>query len=166
MINSSVIISGEASETDSDDEISPRFSRNAMNTSIQGEIITGEDSESDDENAGSISSAASALTQPERDMDKTEALPEINRNESLLHRKLKECNHHLYSDLEMFCQTIISQAGKNLSTIDQQLLKSQITLQTAVPSLRSLNINSALLKERLQSILSSKFISNIKTKSQ
>jgi len=164
MINSSVIISGEASETDSDEDMSPQVS--GMITSIQGAVITGEDSESDDENGGSISSAASALAQPSNDSLKNESGPQANRTESLLHKKLRECNNQLYTDVESFCQNIISQAGKNVSAIDQQLLKSQITLQTAVTSLRSLNISSALLKDKLQSILSSKFIPNININSQ
>ncbi|KAK4882371.1 hypothetical protein RN001_005690 [Aquatica leii] len=159
MINSSVIISGEASETDSDEDNNHNV--NDMPTSIQAAIITGEDSESDDENQGSISSAVSVLTQTKSEEAKKE-VSESDMNKSLLHKKLKECNNQMYTDLESFCQNMINQAGKNLSTIDQQLMKSQNTLQTAVTSLRSLHINSAAIKDRLQNIISSKFLTNIK----
>ncbi|KAF5301016.1 hypothetical protein FQR65_LT08999 [Abscondita terminalis] len=159
MINSSVIINGEASETDSDEDNDPIVTD--MPNAIQAAIITGEDSESDDENQASISSAVSVLTQAKVDETKKEQ-PESEIHRSLLHRKLRECNNQMYTDLESFCQNIMSQAGKNLSAIDQQLLKSQNTLQTAVTSLRSLQANSTMIKDRLQTIISSKFLTNIK----
>ncbi|KAK5649697.1 hypothetical protein RI129_000726 [Pyrocoelia pectoralis] len=156
MINSSVIISGEASETDSDED-NCKVPDKIMTTSIQAAIVTGEDSESDDENQGSISSAVSVLTQETVKSDR-----EHHKNDSLLHKKLRECNDQLCIDLNMFSQNVISQAGKNLTAIDQELLKSQNTLQTAVTSLRSLHLNSVMIKEKLQTVLSSKFLSNIK----
>ncbi|KAF5295310.1 hypothetical protein FQA39_LY13175 [Lamprigera yunnana] len=113
------------------------------------------------DNEGSVSSAVSVLTQETKEAAKKET-PEPNTHKSLLHRKLRECNNQMYTDMESFCHNIISQAEKNLTTIDQQLLKSQNTLQTAVTSLRSLHVNSSMIRDRLQNILSSKFLTNIK----
>lgn len=159
MINSSVIISGEASETDSDED-NCKVTDKTMTTSIQAAIVTGEDSESDDENQGSISSAVSVLTQSTQEAIKSDR--EHHKNDSLLHKKLRECNDQLCINLNMFSQSVISQAGKSLTAIDQELLKSQNTLQTAVTSLRSLHLNSVMIKEKLQTVLTSKFLSNIK----
>ena len=64
--------------------------------------------------------------------------------------------------MEGFCQNVIGEAGKNLTSIDQQLIKSQLTLQNAVTSLKSLGANSLAIKNKLQSLLSSQFIPNIK----
>lgn len=74
-----------------------------------------------------------------------------------------DCNNQLHTGIQSFCQNLISQAEKNLQNIDQQLLKSQNTLQSAVSSLRTISINSAILKDKLQYVVSAKFISNIKT---
>lgn len=160
MINSSVIISGEASETDSDDD-NCKVKDMTTSTSIQAAIVTGEDSESDNENQGSVASAVSVLTQSAQEFTKS-GLGDSHKNDSLLHKKLRECNDQLCTDLNAFSQSVITQAGKNLTAIDQELLKSQNTLQTAVTSLRALHLNSAMIKEKLQTIFSSKFLSNIK----
>jgi hypothetical protein len=75
---------------------------------------------------------------------------------------LGECNGKLHQDVQSFCQNIVGEAGKNLASIDQQLIKSQLTLQNAVTSLKSLSANSLAIKNKLQSLLSAQFIPNIK----
>ncbi|XP_063912176.1 biogenesis of lysosome-related organelles complex 1 subunit 3 [Zophobas morio] len=154
-MNKPTIISGEASETDSEDD-TPRKEPLKITAPIQGAAITGEDSESENENDASICSAVSALHEASSRKEN------CDKSDSLLHQKLRECNGKLHQDVEGFCQNVIGEAGKNLTSIDQQLIKSQLTLQNAVTSLKSLGANSLAIKNKLQSLLSSQFIPNIK----
>ncbi|XP_044257770.1 biogenesis of lysosome-related organelles complex 1 subunit 3 [Tribolium madens] len=156
-MNKPVIISGEASETDSEDE-APKKEPLIVTAPIQGAVITGEDSESENENDASICSAVSALNEVSSPIKKENC----DKYDSLLHQKLRECNGKLHHDIECFCQNVIGENGKNLISIDQQLIKSQLTLQNAVTSLKSLGANSLSIKNKLHSLLSAQFIPNIK----
>ncbi|KAJ8961734.1 hypothetical protein NQ318_021334 [Aromia moschata] len=151
-----VIISGEASETDSEDEFCLKTS-NLMTQSVQGAVITGEDSESENENDASIASAISALHQSNVEEKRLD-----EKYDSLFHQKLREYNMRLHNNVESFCQNNINEAEKNLNGIDQHLLRSQLTLQGAATSLKSLSINSLTIKSKLHSLLSGKFLPNVK----
>ncbi|CAG9769617.1 unnamed protein product [Ceutorhynchus assimilis] len=157
-MNNSLVISGEASETESEDEVHPRIQFD-MAQSIQGAVILGEDSESDNENEGSIASAVSALQLLEEGSDANANVD----HDSLFQQQLRESNTSLYNNIETFIQTTVDEAGKNLNALEHQLLKSQITLQGAVTSLKTLSVNSLTLKNKLHSLLSSKFLNNINT---
>ncbi|XP_074041028.1 biogenesis of lysosome-related organelles complex 1, subunit 3 isoform X2 [Leptinotarsa decemlineata] len=115
-----VIISGEASETDSEEDFNPKMVHD-VTKSVQGAIITGEDSESEN----------------------------------------GKQNSQLHNDIENLCQSTVNKARKNLNDIDQQLLRSQFTVQNAVTSLKSLSVNSLTLKSKLHSLLSANFLSNV-----
>ncbi|XP_018570246.1 biogenesis of lysosome-related organelles complex 1 subunit 3 [Anoplophora glabripennis] len=153
-----VVISGEASETDSEDELNTKTLKNVMMQSVQGAMITGEDSESEYENDASIASAVSALNQSNFENKNHEE----SKYDSLFHQKLKEYNARFHNNLEGFTQNTVNEAGRKLNTIDQQLLRSQLTLQNAVTSLKSLSINSLTVKSKLHSLLSAKFLPNVK----
>ncbi|RZC41790.1 biogenesis of lysosome-related organelles complex 1 subunit 3 [Asbolus verrucosus] len=159
-MNKPIIISGEASETESEDE-APKNAPLALTSSIQGAVVTGEDSESENENDASICSAVSALNET-HSVDNAFKRDHCDKYDSLLHQKLRECNGKLHHDIECFCQNIVGEAGKSLTSIDQHLIKSQLTLQNAVTSLKSLSANSLAIKNKLQSLLSAQFIPNIK----
>ncbi|KAJ8973027.1 hypothetical protein NQ317_012632 [Molorchus minor] len=149
-----LIVSGEASETDSEEEFN--LPPQNMTQSVQGAAIAGEDSESENENDASICSAVSALQQTEVD-DK-----QFNETyDSLFHQKLRECNMRLHSNLETFCQNTINEADRNLNMIDQQLLRSQLTLQNAATSLKSLSVNSLTIASKIHFLLSAKFLPNV-----
>ncbi|XP_017774504.1 PREDICTED: uncharacterized protein LOC108561045 isoform X3 [Nicrophorus vespilloides] len=126
-MESKLVVRGEASETESEDEpinITESLSVQAtMANSRKGEVITGEDSESDSET--------------------------------------EDDNKQLYRDLDGFTTETITKARDVLNTAEQELIKSQITLQGALTALRGLNHNSAAIKNKLRDILSSNFISNI-----
>ncbi|XP_072379327.1 uncharacterized protein Blos3 isoform X4 [Diabrotica undecimpunctata] len=82
-MNKSVVITGEASETDSEGEDEVHSNTlNSMTKTVQGAVITGEDSESDTEIDSSVASVTSALNQKE--------LLEVNATKfnSLFHQKL------------------------------------------------------------------------------
>ncbi|XP_023012793.1 biogenesis of lysosome-related organelles complex 1, subunit 3 isoform X1 [Leptinotarsa decemlineata] len=150
-----VIISGEASETDSEEDFNPKMVHD-VTKSVQGAIITGEDSESENE-FDSVASAISALNQaPQSDRSK-----EKSPTDSLFHQKLRKQNSQLHNDIENLCQSTVNKARKNLNDIDQQLLRSQFTVQNAVTSLKSLSVNSLTLKSKLHSLLSANFLSNV-----
>ncbi|XP_025829917.1 biogenesis of lysosome-related organelles complex 1 subunit 3 [Agrilus planipennis] len=155
----SVVVSGEASETDSEDNNILDSSPVQHTTSyVQGAIIAGEDSESQDEQEESSPDHGSTPSDVRKHLTK-----EIDQSDSLLHRKLRECNNNFYQDLELLCISNINMAAKDLSVVDQHLLRSQITLQSAITSLKVLNNNSINLKEKLNSIVSLNFLSTVKT---
>lgn len=67
----------------------------------------------------------------------------------------------MHQDIDGYIQNIIGEAEKNLNLIDQQLIKSQVTIQSAVTSLKSITLNSLAIKNKLQNLLSAQFIPNI-----
>ncbi|XP_048526596.1 uncharacterized protein LOC125505862 [Dendroctonus ponderosae] len=148
------IISGEASETESEDESMPSIHLD-LTKSIQGAVILGENSESDNDNEGSIASAISAIHF--NDCDSSSCID----HDSLFQQKLCESNTSLYNTLESLFQSTIGEAEKTLGSVEHQLLKSQITLQGAVTSLKTLSVNSLTLKNKFHSLLSSNFLPNI-----
>lgn len=151
-----LIISGEASETDSEDESAPPLQLD-MSKSIQGAVVLGEDSESDTDNDNaSIASAVSALQLLDSDTSNANI-----DHDSLFQQRLRDLNTTLHNNIESLIQTTADEAERNVSNLEHQLLKSQITLQGAVSSLKSLSINSLTLKNKLHSMLSSKFLPNI-----
>ncbi|KAG5891471.1 hypothetical protein JTB14_004414 [Gonioctena quinquepunctata] len=151
-MNKPVIICGEASETDSEDDSNLNLN-NAMTKSVQGAIITGEDSESENDIETTTASTVSAWKQMPQEKNDT--------YNSLFHQKLRECNGQLHNDIQHICQNTLNDANRNLNMIEQQLLRSQLTMQNAVTSLKTLSINSLTIKSKLHSLLSSNFLSNI-----
>lgn len=65
--------------------------------------------------------------------------------------------------MDSFAENTVNEIRKTLSSVDQQLLQSQVVLQSAVTSLRQLSTNSSNIKNKLHSILTSKFLPNIVT---
>ncbi|CAH1101861.1 unnamed protein product [Psylliodes chrysocephalus] len=153
-MNTSVVVTGEAPETDSEEEGGNNLV-NAMTKSVQGAVITGEDSESDTEIEVSVASATSALNHEEL-LDSNN----IKYN-SLFHQKLREHNEQLNNSVDNICQSTVNEANKHLNVIEQQLLRSQMTMQNAVASLKTLSINSLSIKSKLHSLLSSNFLANV-----
>ena len=74
---------------------------------------------------------------------------------------LGESNLAWHNNLQSFVQSTIDEAGKKFNSIEQQLLKSQVTLQGAITSLKTLSVNSLTLKNKLYSLLSAKFLANV-----
>ncbi|KAK9743508.1 Biogenesis of lysosome-related organelles complex 1 subunit 3 [Popillia japonica] len=150
-----VIVSGEASETDSEEEAQIPEVAQEKHVTVHGAVILGEDSESEQEmeSRASVEEATpTASNQPRA--DKT--------YNSLLHKKLKECNLKLRWDLEAFTQSTINEASKTLETLEKELIQSQLTLQSAISSLQTLNANSNKINRKLHSVVSSSFLSNVK----
>lgn len=162
----SVIVSGEASETDSDNE-APSSIPSPAKSAIHGEVIKGEDSESEEEQA-SVTSAFAALgpiiSTP---ISARKIEPNYYENDSkydtLLHKKLFECNRYLHEQISQFSQYNMTDAAKSLTDVEQQLLQSQLTLEGAITSLRCLNVNSIAIRNKLKHVLEGDFLNTIKT---
>ncbi|KAK3931785.1 Biogenesis of lysosome-related organelles complex 1 subunit 3 [Frankliniella fusca] len=111
---------------------------------------------------GSVSSAASAfsLLSPLK-----ESLPSVSKEDakygSLLHKKLRERNSSLRRSVEDFIHSSVGTAARDLNSIDQHLLKSQVTLQEAATSLRILQSNLSHIHSKLSSITSSTYLPSI-----
>ncbi|CAG9853800.1 unnamed protein product [Phyllotreta striolata] len=155
-MNKSIVVTGEASETDSEDEFKDVTLNSSMTKSVQGAVIPGEDSESDNEIDASVASATSALTQCQFVANND---PKFD---SLFHLKLRECNEHLHSNIENVCQSTINDAARHLSVIDQHLVRSETNVENSVTAVKSLSISSLNIKSKLHSLLSSNFLANLK----
>ncbi|GJQ74396.1 hypothetical protein Trydic_g21269 [Trypoxylus dichotomus] len=150
-----VIVSGEAPETDSEDEAPIPTGTAEKHVTIHGAAVLGEDSESEHE-------SESKETAVEATTSSTYQSRENKTCNSLLHRKLKECNLKLRWDLEVFTQSNINEASKTLETLEKELINSQLTVQAAISSLQALNANSNKINRKLQSVISSSFLGNVK----
>ncbi|KAK1117879.1 hypothetical protein K0M31_015549 [Melipona bicolor] len=161
-----VVVSGEASESD-DDATSIvtgtgfPFVRAA---NYCGTIISGEAPESDDDGTSisSVSGAVDAMTCiPEMKIPKSKKCS-IKYN-SLLHKKLHECNETLDKDIIQLIDGTIGNATQELSTVNKQLLRSELILQEAVSQLRSACNRSKDTSNVLSQLIDGNIISSIKT---
>lgn len=167
------IVPGEAPESD-DEEIGG----GARTTGLQGTAVMGEapessSSEADDadgderlDSVQSVSSAASVLSllspikDPLKDSSLSNSKDETKYN-SLLHKKLRERNASLRRSVEDYIHQSVGTAARDLNSIDQHLLKSQVTLQEAATSLRILQSNLSHIHSKLSSITSSTYLPSI-----
>ncbi|XP_059621613.1 biogenesis of lysosome-related organelles complex 1 subunit 3 [Phlebotomus argentipes] len=80
---------------------------------------------------------------------------------SILHRKLYERNELLWRHMHCFVQTTLLGASKQIIAADQQLLKSQIILQSVATAVKKLNSASTQVLERVRDIATSNFLPQI-----
>ncbi|XP_033211010.1 biogenesis of lysosome-related organelles complex 1 subunit 3 [Belonocnema kinseyi] len=168
MDSKAVVISGEASE--SDDECvnvntGTRFSALLENNAC-GTIISGEAQESDDDEGSlsSLSGAIDATVCPSY----TEAKVSKSRKDyvkynSLLHYKLYECNMALDNNVQRTIQGTITAGIQELSTINRQLLKSELILQEAACQLRNASNRTANASNSLLQVMDFNFLHSIKS---
>ncbi|KAJ6636346.1 Biogenesis of lysosome-related organelles complex 1 subunit 3 [Pseudolycoriella hygida] len=78
--------------------------------------------------------------------------------ESLLHKKLCECNLSLWNSLNSFIQSTVSSTSKKLIATDQLLVQSQVTLQTASKTIKKINDTTVELTSKFKSIVNGNFI--------
>ncbi|XP_055714674.1 uncharacterized protein LOC129808798 [Phlebotomus papatasi] len=129
-------------------------------------VIDGEAIESDDE----IVSFSNAYLPIQTATELTEAFMASNVSSpsksdpqfsSILHRKLYERNELLWRHMYSFVQTTLVSASKQIIAADQQLLKSQIILQSVATAVKKLNTSSNQVAERLRNITTSNFLPQI-----
>ncbi|XP_033187920.1 uncharacterized protein LOC117155741 [Bombus vancouverensis nearcticus] len=161
-----VVVSGEAPESDDDSAsiVTGMGFPFIRAPNYCGTIISGEAPESDDDGTSisSISGAVDAMTcMPEVKIPKSKKCS-IKYN-SLLHKKLHECNETLDKDLIQMVDGTIGNATQELSTVNKQLLRSELILQEAVSQLRSAGNRVRDTSTALHQLIDGNFISSIKT---
>lgn len=161
-----VVVSGEAPESDDDSAsiVTGMGFPFIRASNYCGTIISGEAPESDDDGTSisSISGAVDAMTcMPEVKIPKSKKCS-IKYN-SLLHKKLHECNETLDKDLIQMVDGTIGNATQELSTVNKQLLRSELILQEAVSQLRSAGNRVRDTSNALHQLIDGNFISSIKT---
>ncbi|XP_063225248.1 uncharacterized protein LOC134532603 isoform X2 [Bacillus rossius redtenbacheri] len=166
------MVLGEASESDSEEEINATETQPVVRSSNpKGVVIAGEAAESDEEfeDGGSVSSAASvasvpALTSGSKGVGATKHArgSDVVYN-TLLHRKLRERNVSLHRNVRDFVQQTAASAERDLGVANQQLLQSQVTLQEAATTIHALRGSLLQLSAKLHDVASAPFLPNILT---
>ncbi|XP_023236469.1 biogenesis of lysosome-related organelles complex 1 subunit 3-like [Centruroides sculpturatus] len=168
------VIPGEAYESDEDVEVSHFMSPPDMRKTplfLQGIVVSGEASESDEEICSGPTSASYATGEQNFDLrcSSSESVEKMDipkfeerlRYNTLLHRKLREKNQSLHKNLiEMACQPYQS-AAKEIGSISQQLIKSQILVQEVSSTLRRLTNDLFQLEDKVQTIRSCTLLPDI-----
>ncbi|XP_076176240.1 uncharacterized protein LOC143151214 [Ptiloglossa arizonensis] len=161
-----VVVSGEAPESDDDNtNIATGFS-SMRNPNYCGTIISGEAPESDDDGTSlsSISGAVDAMVcMPYAELKIPKSKKCSIKYNSLLHKKLHECNETLDKDLMQMIEVTIGTAVQEISSVNRQLLRSELTLQEAVCQLRSTNNRIKDTSKIVQRLIDAKFLHSIKT---
>ncbi|OAD57650.1 hypothetical protein WN48_01625 [Eufriesea mexicana] len=161
-----VVVSGEAPESDDDTaSIVTGIGFPSVRTSNYcGTIISGEAPESDDDgiSISSVSGAVDAMTcMPEMKIPKSKKC--FIKYNSLLHKKLHECNETFDKDLIQMVDGTISTATQELSTVNKQLLRNELILQEAVSQLRSACYKTKDVSNALQQLIDGNFVSSVKS---
>ncbi|XP_011505639.1 PREDICTED: biogenesis of lysosome-related organelles complex 1 subunit 3 [Ceratosolen solmsi marchali] len=135
MESKAVIVSGEASESDEESinvKMGIPFPLLLASTSC-GTMIQGEAGESDDENNGeSNANYADTTTCSYKDVKAHRSERSSVKYNSLLHKKLRDCNKSLDRNIREFFDNNISNGMAQLVDTNKQLLKSQFILQDTV----------------------------------
>uniref|UniRef100_A0A6M2DQQ4 Biogenesis of lysosome-related organelles complex 1 subunit 3 n=1 Tax=Xenopsylla cheopis TaxID=163159 RepID=A0A6M2DQQ4_XENCH len=143
------IVLGEASESDNDDEIYS-YDKNKLEQSNLS-VISGEAPESDDDQAPTIFQ----IPQSDNNID------DDKKYNTLLHKKLYESNQKLRKSITDLYKTTTTNVLKRLNTSDNNLLQSQIILQSASTNLYTASENLKHIQIRLHDVLDSNFIPDI-----
>ncbi|XP_008544051.1 uncharacterized protein LOC130666267 [Microplitis mediator] len=164
MDTKAIVVPGEAPESDEEThEIPIGFTfKYIKNTS--GKIISGEATESDDDGASwsSVSAAIDATTcPPYMDIKSTSKKSSIKYN-SLLHKKLHECNESLRTDIVGLTEGTINAGIQELMGINKQLVKSELTVQEAACQLRNASARWNEASSALFQLIDANFLNTIK----
>ncbi|XP_070155927.1 biogenesis of lysosome-related organelles complex 1 subunit 3 [Polyergus mexicanus] len=164
------VISGEAPE--SDDDASSIIATGLGFPSMRapstycGTIISGEAPESDDDltSLSSISGAMDAMAcPPYTDLKIAKSKRSSIKYNSLLHKKLHECNETLDRDILQMTEGTIANSVQDLSTVNRQLLRSELVLQEAVCQLRNASSRIKDTSHALHQLINDNFLNSIKT---
>ncbi|CAL1674892.1 unnamed protein product [Lasius platythorax] len=163
------VISGEAPESDDDvSNIATGLGFPSIRTpsTYCGTIISGEAPESDDDltSLSSISGAMDAMAcPPYTDLKIQKSKRSSIKYNSLLHKKLHECNETLDRDILQMTEGTIATSVQELSTVNRQLLRSELVLQEAVCQLRNASSRIKDASDVLHQLIDDKFLNSIKT---
>ncbi|XP_054650378.1 biogenesis of lysosome-related organelles complex 1 subunit 3 [Dunckerocampus dactyliophorus] len=177
-----IVVQGEASETDSDDEIYIT-SLSAPQSSIVGAKVAGEAPETDSEDEVEKADPASALSREKttvlsrdlpplivvRDHPDIQSVVEERPSpthrpfgDTLLQQKLHESNSRLYSDVGQMLRHVYGSASKEVRSATVQLNTSQSTIISASHSIRLILDDLKAMSEKIDIITSCQILPDIK----
>ncbi|KAK0168917.1 hypothetical protein PV327_002673 [Microctonus hyperodae] len=160
-----IVIPGEAPESDEDPiDVTTGFAFK-YSTNTSGTIISGEATESDDDGVSwsSTSAVIDATACPQYlDMKVTNSKKSYIKYNSLLHKKLHECNESLRNDLLHLTDDTITTGIQELTNANKQLMKSELTVQEAACQLRNASARWKESSSALFQLIDANFLNTIK----
>lgn len=161
------VISGEAPESDDDlASIATGMEFPALKSpNYRGTIISGEAPESDDDETSlsSVSGAIDAMACAPYAISKVPKSKRCSvKYNSLLHKKLRDCNKTLDSDLLQTAEGTVNAAVQELSLVNRQLLKSELILQEVVCQLQSASKRAKSTTEILDQLIDANFLHSVR----
>ncbi|XP_068612794.1 biogenesis of lysosome-related organelles complex 1 subunit 3-like [Brachionichthys hirsutus] len=181
-----IVVQGEASETDSDDEVY-LTSMSAPQTTAVGAKVPGEASETDSEGeevqadqATTPSQQGSRILKRDlpplivvRDRPDIESIVEDRaspgrrlHDETLLQQKLQESNSRLYNDVGQTVRQVYSNATKEVHSATAQLNASQSAIINASHSIRLILDDLKAVSEKIDIITSCQILPDININNQ
>ncbi|XP_042342908.1 biogenesis of lysosome-related organelles complex 1 subunit 3 [Plectropomus leopardus] len=180
-----IVVQGEASETDSDDEVYIT-SMSAPQTATVGAKVPGEASEtdSDDEEeadrASSVSQESAQILRRDlpplivvRDHPDIQSIVEDRpspthrpQGETLLQQKLQESNSRLYSDVGQTLRQVYGSASREVQSATAQLNASQSAIINASHSIRLILDDLKAVSEKIDIITSCQILPDINISNQ
>ncbi|XP_017294580.1 biogenesis of lysosome-related organelles complex 1 subunit 3 [Kryptolebias marmoratus] len=179
----SIVVQGEASETDSDDEVYITSLSPQQTATTVGAKVPGEASETDSEedpvqtgraSAGSQDGAAQILRRDlpplivVRDHPDVQSIVEDRpspshrpHGETLLQQKLQESNSRLYADVGQMLKQVYGSASKEVHSVTSQLNASQNAIITASHSIRLILEDLKAVSEKIDIITSCQILPDI-----
>ncbi|KAG8198594.1 hypothetical protein JTE90_026492 [Oedothorax gibbosus] len=167
--NSGASTSSYAEVEDSEDKLKMAFSSDYKESQAttripHGIVISGEASESDEEidthqtlpQSGSDFSISEAWGRSSVEADK-DSSKDVQYN-SLLHKKLREKNGMLRKDLVEFVTQPYESASKEIHTISQQLIKSQLLVQDLRNTIRRLTNDLFEMEDKMEALRTGSFL--------
>ncbi|XP_008289181.1 biogenesis of lysosome-related organelles complex 1 subunit 3 [Stegastes partitus] len=176
-----IVVQGEASETDSDDEVYIT-SLTAAQTVTAGAKVPGEASETDSEGETDEAARSSAVRQESAQILKRDLPPLIvvrdhpdiqsivedrpspshkPQGDTLLQQKLQESNSRLYSDVGLMVRQVYGNASKEVRTATSQLNASQTAIINASHSIRLILDDLKAVSEKIDIITSCQILPDI-----
>uniref|UniRef100_A0A3Q2YH60 Biogenesis of lysosome-related organelles complex 1 subunit 3 n=2 Tax=Hippocampus comes TaxID=109280 RepID=A0A3Q2YH60_HIPCM len=177
-----IVVQGEASETDSDDEVYIT-SLPAPQTAIAGAKVQGEASETESEDEGETAHRGSALSHESAQILKRDLPPLIvvrdhpdiqsvvedrpspthkTFGDTLLQQKLQESNSRLYSDVGQMVRHVYGSASKEVRSATAQLNTSQSAIINASHSIRLILDDLKAVSEKIDIITSCQILPEFK----
>ncbi|XP_037533951.1 biogenesis of lysosome-related organelles complex 1 subunit 3 isoform X2 [Nematolebias whitei] len=177
----SIVVQGEASETDSDDEVYITSLSTQQTVTTGGTKVPGEASETDSEEDPEQTGRASAGSQDShilrrdlpplivvRDHPDVQSIVEDRpspshrpHGETLLQQKLQEANSRLFTDVGQMVKQVYGSASKEVHSVTSQLNASQSAIINASHSIRLILDDLKAVSEKLDIITSCQILPDI-----
>lgn len=176
-----IVVQGEASETDSDDEVYITSLPPPQITTV-GAKVAGEASETDSEDDPEKPHHSTTVSQENAQIFKRDLPPLIvvrdhpdiqsvvedrpspthhHHGDTLLQQKLQESNHRLYSDVVQNLRHVYGNASKEIRTATSQLNASQGAIINASHSIRLILDDLKAVSEKIDIITSCQILPDI-----